>query len=104
MGERYVLTTNTREKCQMMPQKEISPEQGSPHIALVWVQILKEQLFAGGLPQTPHDALSVLRDRVYRFGAKYAPSDFLRRLTGTAVPDSAPFLRYLREKHLGEAK
>ena len=53
MGERYVLTTNTREKCQMMPQKEISPEQGSPHIALVWVQILKEQLFASLLYGRP---------------------------------------------------
>ena len=48
------------------------------------------------------EALTVLRDRVYRFGAKYAPSDFLRRLTGSTVPDAAPFLRYLREKHLGE--
>ena len=66
--------------------------------------MLKEQFFAGGLPETPNDALSVLRDRVYRFGAKYAPSDFLRRLTGSDVPDAAPFLRYLREKHLGEAK
>ena len=63
---------------------------------------LKERLFADGLPETPRDALSVLRDRVYRFGAKYAPSDFLRRLTGSPVPDAAPFLRYLREKHLGD--
>ena len=62
---------------------------------------LKERFFADGLPETPRDALAVLRDRVYRFGAKYAPSDFLCRLTGSPVPDSAPFLRYLREKHLG---
>ena len=66
--------------------------------------MLKERFFAGGLPETPHDALTVLRDRIYRFGAKYAPSDFLRRLTGNAIPDPAPFLLYLREKHLGEAK
>ena len=66
--------------------------------------MLKEQFFAGGLPETPHEALAVLRDRIYRFGAKYAPSDFLRRLTGNEIPDPAPFLRYLREKHLGEAK
>ena len=65
---------------------------------------LKERFFADGLPETPRDALAVLRDRVYRFGAKYAPSDFLCRLTGSPVPDSAPFLRYLREKHLGEVK
>ena len=66
--------------------------------------MLKERLFAEGLPETPHDALAILRDRVYRFGAKYAPSDFLRRLTGSAVPDAAPFMRYLREKHPGEVK
>jgi len=65
---------------------------------------LKERFFADGLPETPRDALDLLRDRVYRFGAKYAPSDFLRRLTGSSVPDVAPFLRYLREKHLGEVK
>ena len=65
---------------------------------------LKERFFADGLPETPRDALAVLRDRVYRFGAKYAPSDFLCRLTGSPVPDAAPFLRYLREKHLGEVK
>ena len=65
---------------------------------------LKDCFFADGLPENPRDALKVLRDRVYRFGAKYAPSDFLRRLTGREFPDAEPFLRYLREKHLGEEK
>ena len=63
---------------------------------------LKERLFPSGLPETPREALAVLRENIYRFGAKYAPADFLRRLTGHAVPDAAPFLRYLRAKHLGE--
>jgi carboxypeptidase Taq len=64
---------------------------------------LRETLFSAGLPDTPREALAVLRDAVYRFGAKYAPSDFLRRLTGHSVPGTAAFLRYLRTKHLGEA-
>ena len=66
--------------------------------------MLKDRFFADGLPEKPHDALAVLRDCVYRFGAKYAPSDLLRRLTGSTIPDAVPFLRYLREKHLGEVK
>ena len=65
---------------------------------------LKDRLFPGGLPESPREVLSVLTDRIYRYGAKYAPADFLSRLTGHAVPETAPFLRYLREKHLGDAK
>ncbi len=63
---------------------------------------LKETFFADGLPETPRDALAVLRDGVYRFGAKYPTYDLLRYLTGRTVPDVPLFLRYLREKHLGE--
>lgn len=62
--------------------------------------MLLEKLFPAGFPDDIHDIFAILNDQIYQYGAKYTPHELLKRITGKDAIECAPFLRYLRGKHL----